>query len=146
MKISDLELMLFHDGELEPERARRVRVARLYELEVSARLSGLERVGELVRDAARERRLDPAHSRRELVRGRLGRRARVATLGAVAVALLLGVAEPRHESPPEASVQIETVDFGSRAGTVFMLEGHGERQTAVVWLADDGEQAKLGTL
>jgi len=151
MKVTDLELMLFHDGELEAEGARRVRVARLTRADVSGRLAGIGQVGDFVRALAEARGIDPNVARREAAQGRRRRRAFGAVMLALAAGAVLGVPEaPRHAEAAPA-VAIEAVDFGSRTGTVFLVEA-GETQTAVVWLSDDArlageeEQAKLGTL
>lgn len=49
MKLSDTTLMLFHDGELDAERARRVRAGRLVDPSVGARLAALAELGDAVR-------------------------------------------------------------------------------------------------
>ena len=49
MKLSDTTLMLFHDGELDAERARRVRAGRLVDPSVGARLEALAELGDAVR-------------------------------------------------------------------------------------------------
>jgi hypothetical protein len=137
---SDLELMLYSDGELDRERARRVRVARLWRPDVGARIDGIERVGDFVRAWARAEGVDAAEVRRCALRAVERRRA----LGAVAAALVVlsAVAVPaassssahaRSSTPP---VAIETVDFGGRSGAVFVVET-GSTVTPVVWLEDD---------
>jgi len=49
LRLSDTTLMLFHDGELDAERARRVRVGRLVDPSVGARLEALAELGDAVR-------------------------------------------------------------------------------------------------
>ncbi len=145
MKIPDLELMLFTDGELDEERSRRVRVARLHRAEVGERLENIERIGEFVRVWAAQERFDARAERRRVERA-AARRRLVGTV-AVAVAALVAVAEPRALSgpgglevalAPAPAVAIESVDFGSHAGTVFVVEA-GDSVTPVVWLADDAK-------
>jgi len=141
MKISDLELMLYSDGELDEERARRVRVARLRHLEVGERLDGIERVGAFVRFWAESEGVDARAVRSRALRSAARRRA----FGAVAAALVLlaAAAEPmRMPRPLEVAlakappVAIESVDFGEGVGTVFVVEA-GDSVTPVVWLEDD---------
>jgi hypothetical protein len=146
MKIPDIELMLYTDGELDEERARRVRVARLTELEVGARLEGIEQVGSFVRAWAAKSGVDARAERRRAERAATRRR----LVGTVAVTLvaLLAVAEPMtpHAASgalevahaPSPAVAIESVDFGSHSGTVFVVEASGSA-TPVVWLDDDAK-------
>jgi len=49
VRFSDTTLMLFHDGELDAEAARRVRVGRLVDRSVGARLDALAELGDAVR-------------------------------------------------------------------------------------------------
>jgi hypothetical protein len=152
MKIPDIELMLYTDGELDEERARRVRVARLTELEVGARLEGIEQVGSFVRAWAAKAGVDPRAERRRAERA-AARRRLVGTVAAAVVALV-AVTEPRAPSGVREvalaspsrdfaasqgpAVAIELVDFGSHPGTVFVVEAGGST-TPVVWLADDAK-------
>ena len=145
MKIPDFELMLYTDGELDAERARRVRVARLQHLEVGNRLEGIERVGSFVRAWAAREGVDARVERRRALRA-AARRRLVGTL-AVTLVALVAVAEPmtsRQDSAlevalaPSPAVAIESVDFGSHSGTVFVVEAGGSA-TPVVWLADDAK-------
>ena len=146
MKFTDLELMLYADGELDQERTRRVRVARLYRREVLTRLDGIERVGEFVRAWASSNGAEARAMRRRALRAAARRRGFVAA--AVALVALAAMAEPvaapalvsagslelaRAEGP---AVAIESVDFGTHAGTVFVVET-GDSVTPVVWLDDD---------
>jgi len=138
MKIPDVELMLYSDGELDDERARRIRVARLHHPEVGHRLESIERVGDFVRVWAKADGVDAGEQRRRAIRSIERRR----TVGMIAVALaaFAVVAEPVTprttlavaSSPP---VAIESVDFGAQRGTVFVVEA-GESVTPVVWLED----------
>ena len=141
MRIPDIELMLYSDGELDSERARRVRLARLCRPEVGVRLEGIARVGEFVRAWAEAEGVDAREARRKVLRTAERRR----MLGAVAVALvaLAAVAEPMGASvrsevalAPNPAVAIEMVDFGEQAGSVFVVEA-GDSVTPVVWLVDD---------
>jgi hypothetical protein len=141
MKPTDLELMLYADGELDAERARRVRVARLHHGEVGARLEGIERIGAFVRVWAKTQDVDAPEVRRRAQRALARRRA----FGVVAAALvvLAAAAEPvsstttpRLAVSPIPAVAIESVDFGERAGAVFVVETDSSA-TPVVWLEDD---------
>jgi len=146
MKITDLELMLYADGELDGERARRVRVARLYQGEVVTRLDGIERVGDFVRAWAKSEGVDARAMRRRALRSTQRRRGFAAV--AVALVALAAVAEPVRAPAlvfgetlelagvAGPTVAIESVDFGTHAGTVFVVES-GDSQTPVVWLEDD---------
>jgi hypothetical protein len=146
MKITDLELMLYADGELDPERARKVRVARLYRGDVVTRLDGIERVGEFVRAWATSEGADARAMRRRALRA--AERRRGFATAAVALVALAAVAEPvggpalvtasssELSSVAGPAVAIESVDFGQHAGTVFVVESGGS-QTPVVWLDDD---------
>jgi hypothetical protein len=146
MKIPDVELMLYTDGELDAERARRVRVARLRHLEVGARLEGIERVGSFVRAWAAREGIDARAERRRALRAATRRR----LVGALAVTLVALVAVSEPMTPrgqdgalevalaPTPAVAIESVDFGSHPGTVFVVEAGGSA-TPVVWLADDAK-------
>jgi hypothetical protein len=63
VKLSDTTLMLFHDGELDAEDARRVRVRRLKDPSVGARLEALAELGDAVRAwAMRERSREQARA------------------------------------------------------------------------------------
>jgi len=146
MKITDLELMLYADGELDEERVRKIRVARLYQGEVVTRLDGIERVGEFVRAWARSEGADARAMRRRALRSAARRRGFAAV--AVALVALAALAEPvaapalvsagtfELASAATPRVAIESVDFGTHAGTVFVVES-GDSQTPVVWLDDD---------
>jgi hypothetical protein len=145
MKIPDFELMLYTDGELDAERARRVRVARLRHLEVVSRLEGIERVGSFVRAWAAREGIDVRAERRRAQRA-AARRRLVGTL-AVTLVAFVAVAEPMTTRldgglevalAPSPAVAIESVDFGSHPGTVFVVEAGGSA-TPVVWLADDAK-------
>ena len=138
MKIPDFELMLYNDGELDDERARRIRVARLHQPEVIRRLEGIERVGDFVRVWATTEGVDAGEQRRRALRSIERRR----TVGMIAVALaaLAVVAEPVTPGTTVAlatspAVAIESVDFGAQRGTVFVVEA-GDSATPVVWLED----------
>ncbi len=169
MKIDDLELMLLHDGELERERAQRVRAARLHSPELGRRLDALSSLGDLVREWAADRSVDAARERRAL----LARRRRRVLLSACSVAGACLVAWARTSGPTasegpsksasvralpevvavaavavkagEPPVLVESVDFGRRAGAIFMLE-NDSAPTTVVWLPDAPEAGRIGTL
>ncbi|HEX6274312.1 MAG TPA: hypothetical protein VFZ53_14825 [Polyangiaceae bacterium] len=138
---SDLELMLYSDGELGSEHARRVRLARLCDARVGLRLGRIERVGDFVRAWAKSEGVDAPAVRRRALRT-IERRRAWASVAAALVALA-AVSEPAASriSPELAAasspaVAIESVDFGERAGTVFVVET-GSSATPVVWLSDD---------
>lgn len=141
MKVPDAWLMLYSDGELDAERARKVRVARLHHADVGTRLEGIERVGDFVRAWASREGVDAFELRRRALRS--GERRR--SLGTLAVLLVVvaAVAEPMASrgseevaQAPAPAVAIESVDFGEGGGSVFVVEA-GEGVTPVVWLADD---------
>jgi len=164
LKVDDETLMLFHDGELDGERARAVRVGRLHHSEVTARLEAFTVLGDAVRSWAEETGVDAAFERRRAAR-RVGRR-RALGLGATLLAAVLAVpgtvptleragvgnapsdpvpstrGEPRGASGP---VAVEAVDFGAHPGAVFEVEGDdATSETTVVWLSD--ASADHGTL
>jgi hypothetical protein len=153
VKLPDETVMQFHDGELDPERARAVRVARLVEPTVGARLEALSELGDAVRIWARLAGIDPAEARRHRIRQRARRRA----FGACALVALSALAAPAIVSkqgragadsasrvslrgePLIASgpVAVETVDFGARPGAIFRVAADDSNQTTVVWLPDE---------
>ena len=155
MKLTDEALMLFHDGELDAERARAVRVGRLHHVAVTARLEALSTLGDAVRlwatqsgvDAVAERRAAELKQARRRVLG-VGATVLVATLGLPFVLASHGRtgagdtprdpatstrAEPLVASGP---VAVESVDFGARPGAIFLVEGEAQSETTVVWLSD----------
>lgn len=167
MKIDDLELMLLHDGELDPEREQRIRAARLHSPELGQRLESLASLGTFVREWAQQNGVDPARERRARA-ARQRRRALVASCSlagaclvswastSVPVERVSAIAPAVVASPPEvvavavksddrASVLVESVDFGRRAGTIFLLETESV-PTTVVWLPDGPEAGRIGTL
>jgi hypothetical protein len=138
---TDLELMLYSDGELDAEQARRIRVARLCDADVGVRLARIERVGDFVRAWARTEGANALSVRRGALRAIERRRAWVSV--AAALVALAAVAEPPASTGSfelaavrSPSVAIESVDFGERAGAVFLVET-GASATPVVWLTDD---------
>lgn len=51
------------------------------------------------------------------------------------------------ELSPEADVAIESVDFGGKNGTIFLVPGRDQGMTPVVWLVDDpGERGRVEKL
>ena len=155
MKVTDEALMLFHDGELDAEQARAVRVGRLHHAHVTARLETLTTLGDAVRRWAADTGVDAAAERRTAER-RQGRR-RLLGVGATVLVAALGLpfallshgragagSAPRdlatstREGPLAASgpVAVETVDFGVRPGAVFLVEGEAQSETTVIWLSD----------
>ncbi len=161
MKVPDETVMLFHDGELEPERAREVRVARLVEPAVSARLEALSELGDAVRTWAKQAGIDAAEARRHRVRQRARRRA----FGACALVALSALAAPAFVSQGRAGadnasrvslrgepliasgpVAVETVDFGARPGVVFRVAAGDRDETTVVWLPDEPGGATIDSL
>lgn len=169
MRISDSTLMRFHDGELDPERAREVRLARLRDRDVAERLARLEQLGALVRAWARQPGVDALRDRRALERRtRIRRSQRAVSLGAMA-ALAAGAsvfAPPptpvtvrapaiveNREAPARAlpagegsdAVTVERLELGTTSAAVFLIPG-AERVTTVVWLREEAEGATTGTL
>jgi hypothetical protein len=141
VKIRDLELMLYSDGELCVERARKVRVARLHHADVGTRLEGIERVGDFVRVWASREGVDALELRKRAQSS--GERRRSLATVAVFLVAVAAIAEPLASEGvsavalvPKPDVAIESVDFGENAGTVFVVETGGA-VTPVVWLADD---------
>jgi hypothetical protein len=155
LKLSDEALMLFHDGELDAERARAVRVGRLHHAEVTARLESLSTLGDAVRLWAAQAGVDAAAERR--VAGRKQARRRLLGVAATAVVAALGLpfalpspgragasdaprdpATSTRGEPVVASgpVAVESVDFGARPGAIFLVEGEAQSETTVVWLND----------
>jgi hypothetical protein len=137
---SDLELMLYSDGELDAERARCVRLARLCRHEVGARLDGIERLGHFVRDWAELRNVDALELRRQALRSVERRRA--ASMVAAVLFAMAGIAEPTAGTrsfelalASNSPVTVEAVDFGERAGSLFVVDT-GSSVTPVVWLED----------
>lgn len=163
MTPSDETLMLFHDGELDAEGTRAVRVRQLHHAEVSARLEKLTLLGDAVRLWVEETGVDAARERREASR-RLGRRralgagvalvaAVLAMPGAVPALSRAGVGNAPSDPVPSTRgepvvasgpVAVEAVDFGAHPGAVFQVEGQAESETTVVWL--DDASADRGTL
>jgi hypothetical protein len=155
LKVTDEALMLFHDGELDAERARAVRVGRLHHARVTARLEVLSTLGDAVRLWAAEAKVDAAAERRAFEQKQARRR----VLGVGATALLAALAlpfvlpaegpqavaaasrppatsAPAEPEPPPGPVAVESVDFGTRPGSIFLVEGEAESETTVVWLDD----------
>src|SRR5687768_344701 len=162
MTVSDRELMLLHDGELDPERARAIRAQSLREPSIDARLAGLEQLSAFTRAWAKHNGMTraafvpPVRERsRSLYRG-LGVLA--LALSAAAVALMPSTPtapggnaaetdslSERPTAVPTPAVAIENVDFGSHAGTIFSVRGAGS-DTTVVWLSDDVDGAPSSAL
>jgi hypothetical protein len=158
MKLSDATLMRFYDRELDADSVRNVRVGRLVDPGVNARLETLGELGAAIRAWAARAGVDAAEERRRASRARSRRRALTAGASVLlSVALLpwlaargahggsaaATTAPPSVESEstlparaPEA-VRVETVDFGARAGSIFSVPGSAATKTTVVWLPDD---------
>ncbi len=147
--------MRFHDGELDEERARNVRVGRLHHAEVTARLEAFSVLGDAVRLWASAAGVDAAAERRREKRAQAHRRALAIGTGLVLAALSVLFSAPALnragvESAPVSSalssrgeavvalapVAVETVDFGARPGAIFLVEGAAHSETTVVWLDD----------
>ncbi|HEY3494825.1 MAG TPA: hypothetical protein VGK73_09075 [Polyangiaceae bacterium] len=165
MKIDDVTLMRFHDGELDAEAARRVRLARLSDRSVSARLEGLEQLGEFVRIWAANdtsRGVRPAPALRSKPRRALALAVAASLVALVSsipgtlpngvpapVALAASVHAPTEArapaAEPEPAVAVENVDFGAREGAVFLVQS-ALSETTVVWLTEGPLPAVTGTL
>jgi hypothetical protein len=153
--------MLFHDRELDADGTRRVRLGRLVDPGVSARLDALGALSDAVRSWAVQTGVNAVEERRRAARTRARRRA-LAACASVTLSVALapwlfslaarGTAAGRAEEdrsrvesarvlPARASeaVAVETVDFGARAGTIFSVPGGTASETTVVWLPDDTE-------
>jgi hypothetical protein len=165
MKLDDATLMAYHDGELDAERSRRVRLLLLSDESVNARLAGLEQLGSFVRvlaagDAPR-RAVVRRHPRRAAMLSRNAGRAAGIAVSFFAFAFVVpgtlpeppqpepapvAAAPPREPEPTaEPAVAVENVDFGAQAGAVFLVQSAFER-TTVVWLPDAAEPEATGTL
>jgi hypothetical protein len=164
VKLSDGLLMLFHDRELDADAARRVRVGRLVEPSVNRRLDALAALGDAVRDWALRAGVDAGAERRRSERARARRRALAAGASVVFSAAALPWLASRSTRAPDVAaergasaafvetlpvrepeaVAVETVDFGSRAGSIFSVQGGAEGETTVVWLRDDVDGAVAG--
>jgi anti-sigma factor RsiW len=168
VKFDDRTLMRFHDGELDAEQARRVRVTALADGAVARRLAALSQLGDFVRVFASVRRDELARERLQRQKARTARRgARAVSLALCVVALgaLWFRASPlvSHEpgtpvvvrdvafefdAPVAPAVRVESVDFGEHDGAIFLVSAPTTTasDTTVVWLGDDPPAAGVGTL
>jgi anti-sigma factor RsiW len=166
VKLDDRALMRFHDGELDPESARRVRATLLADGAVARRLDALSQLGDFVRAFALVRSDELARERLQRERARVARRAgRAVSLGLCAVALgalwlrvtppathvarapvVTGQAVFGFDAPAAPGVSVESVDFGERDVTIFLVSAPAATDTTVVWLGDELPAAGVGTL
>jgi hypothetical protein len=144
MKVDDLELMLLHDGELDGAREQRIRAARLHSPELGQRLESLSSLGSLVRQWAELNGVDAARERRRLLL-RKRRRTLLASFSVACACLVCWAGTSGSRGPEPSSVSIESVDFGRRAGAIFLVESESA-PTTVVWLPDGPEAGRIGTL
>jgi len=158
--VSDRDVMLLFDGELDPERARAIRAQSVHDPSIDARLLALAQLSAFTRGWARTH--GPARSTREPRRALERSHARTRKLGMAAIFVSLGVAVLVPGPPGEAAmggvagsrapattvvpaVAIENVDFGAHSGTIFSVRGAGT-DTTVVWLSDDADGALSAAL
>lgn len=159
--MNSLRLMRYHDGELSRPAERHVERELQTDPLLQVELESYQAIGELVRDWGEHR--SRAHTdivddvMRAVDARPYSRRAprkrapRVLTWGSLAVGLAAGIAllvrassAPVYSPQPgaatlpksEGSVAIESVDFGARGGTVFMVSTTSS-DTPVVWTDDD---------
>jgi ferric-dicitrate binding protein FerR (iron transport regulator) len=157
----DRDLMRAYDGELSP--AEEDRIAKLLAEDPGCQriLGGLELVGEAVRAWANAKsgpadgiadRVMAAVAATHLPRRPSVRRRRVVASVAGALAIAAGVALAiglgSHHSAPGRTTQasaetdsprsadIEVVDFGGQAGSIFLVQADNDAPTPVVWLED----------
>jgi anti-sigma factor RsiW len=163
MKVDDATLMAFHDGELDPETARRIELARLTDERLNARLDGLEQLGDFVRVWARasDVRRVPLRVPPRPARARGARVVGAAALALAGLALFVPGTKPGAPSellpdagvvlqagpraPLAPAVAVESVDFGAQRGEVFLVES-ARSETTVVWLAEAPAPSATGTL
>jgi len=156
MTVSDRDVMLLFDGELDAERTRAIRAARVEDPSVDARLLALGQLSAFTRAWARTQR--SAGPAREARRASERSHVRARRMGVAAIALSLGVAliapgRPETASPGGAArlapatpaVAVENVDFGAHPGTIFSVRG-ADTDTTVVWLSDDADGALTAAL
>ena len=159
----DRELMRFHDGELSPGELAVFRERLERDAGLRSKLRALGQTGELVREWAEARSDGFDIADQVMARIDAPRRSRAVELwlpAAAAVALaaavtlmVAGRSAPVDRPAPaaalsphtprttaalpirEPSVAIESVDFGEKPGTIFMVSGEGG-ETPVIWLTD----------
>ena len=161
----DRELMAYHDGELSPRERARVAARLAGDRSARQRLEELASLRNLVRAWARSERerFDVSDAvMREVEAPRVARSrwvpAAVAGSLAAAAALALSATRPVPEPPPGAlssnpsvtaprseaaagpsdevtGARVESVDFGERSGSIFVL-GSSAGTTTVIWMND----------
>jgi anti-sigma factor RsiW len=165
------ELMMFVDGELDEARASEVAELVARDAALRAAVEGLALASELLREAALDRAaaagadaiadsvmdsIEADAPRPSVVaRRKIGPRP-VAALGlalAAAAACILWMRTAGHRSivaSPDgsgaiAAVEVDRVDFGARAGSIFYVTTSADKgMTAVVWLTDDEPGSESG--
>jgi ferric-dicitrate binding protein FerR (iron transport regulator) len=164
--------MQFYDGELSPAEEQRIATLLAQDPRSRRALDGLELVGEAVRAWA-DAKAGPADGIADRVMAAIAtadpprrlpvrrRRAVVAVAGALAIAASVAVAiglgrhdvtsgqaeQASGETDPVPSADIEVVDFGDQAGTIFLVQADNDAPTPVVWLEDpEAEECETETL
>lgn len=160
MTVSDRDVMLLFDGELDADRARAIRAKGVDDPSIDARLLALSQLSAFTRAWARTQ--SPARPTREARRALERSHARTRKMGVLAIAVSLGVAVlvPGRPGEPASgggagslapatvaapAVAVENVDFGAHPGTIFSVRGAGT-DTTVVWLSDDADGALSAAL
>jgi anti-sigma factor RsiW len=166
---SNEELMMYADGELDPSRAAEVRAFLAENEDARDIVAGLKLAGNLIAEDALDgaadlgdvadlvmRRIE-SEPRRGVVRS-LGTRV-MAGVG-LTIALAAGFAlflrgtktapsdlgsyVPRADDAATEMAEVDEIDFGARAGTIFYVPSGGKSTTTVVWLMDDEESGGSG--
>lgn len=167
--ISEELLMRYHDGELDLAARERVEQLLGRDAVARAQVERWVLLGDLLREADRARPAPPdvASSVLLRVRGRRARWVRLSSYGGLAAAALLALwvgttrpgpvtslpsqrapspslAPSRAPLPPAETalvpaVAIESVDFGSTQGAIFVVSAPNDAETVVVWTLDDAK-------
>jgi anti-sigma factor RsiW len=162
-------LMRYHDGELDLAARRRVEELVSRDAVAQAQIERWVLIGDLIREADRARPAPPdlAPAILQRIRGRRARWVRLSSYGGLAAAALLalwvGTTRPgpatslpskraplaslvpsRAPAPPldgpvVPAVAIESVDFGSTQGAIFVVSAPNDAETVVVWTLDDSK-------
>ncbi len=160
---SDRELMRFYDGEVSPSEEALVRARLERDASARSKLRALTQTGDLVREWAQARsqgfdvadqvmaRLETQPKRSRLID--LWPAAAAVALAAAVLLVVFARSAPVDRPAPSAavsplapktaavlpikepSIAIESVDFGEKPGTIFMVGGESG-ETPVIWLSD----------